>query len=190
MKTQTIIALKMLLIMTIVTGILYPLVITGFAQLAFHDKANGSMIRKDGMIIGSELIGQKFDRVAYFWSRPSAVDDNPLPSGGSNFGPTSDKLKKVVRVRKATFVAANMVKDSTAIPAEMLFASGSGLDPHISPKAALMQVDRVAKVRGLNTVQKQRLISLISTKAEGPQFGLFGEERINVFMLNLALDKL
>jgi potassium-transporting ATPase KdpC subunit len=190
MKTQTIIALKLLLVMTLLTGVLYPLVITGVAQLAFHDKANGSMIRENGMIIGSELIGQKFDSTAYFWSRPSSVDNNPLPSGGSNYGPTSDKLKKQVTERKAKFIAANMVKDSSAVPLEMVFASGSGLDPHISPKAALMQVERVAKARGLNTRQRQQLISLITAKTEGPQFGLFGVERINVFMLNLTLDKL
>jgi len=133
MKTQMIIALKLLLVMTVLTGIVYPLVMTGLAQLCFPSKANGSMVMKDGNIAGSELIGQKFDSSIYFWSRPSAIDYNPVPSGASNFGPTSDKLKKQVSDRRASFAAKNSITDITAIPKEMIFASGSGLDPHISP---------------------------------------------------------
>jgi potassium-transporting ATPase KdpC subunit len=190
MKTQSIIALKFLLIMTILTGIMYPLLMTGIAQTAFHSKANGSLIMKNGKIIGSELIGQKFDSTIYFWSRPSAIDYNPIPSGASNYGPTSDKLKKQVSDRRKFFAAHNSISDTMAIPKEMIFASGSGLDPHISPEAAIVQLDRVVKARNLNENQKQELKKLISTKTEGLQFSLFGEPRINVFDLNLALDEI
>jgi K+-transporting ATPase ATPase C chain len=190
MKAQTIIALKFLLIMTVLTGVIYPFFITGVAQLAFPAKANGSLIMKDGKIIGSELIGQKFDSSIYFWSRPSAIDYNPIPSGASNLGPTSDNLKKQVAERRKLFAANNSIADTSAIPKEMLFASASGLDPHISPEAALLQLKRVAMARNLNEKQKQKVQQLIKNKTEEPQFLLFGESRINVFELNLALDSI
>src|ERR1035438_2582433 len=190
MKKQTIIALKFLLVMTILTGIVYPLVMTGVAQLSFPAKANGSLVMKDGKIIGSELIGQKFDSIIYFWSRPSAIGYNPIPSGGSNYGPTSDTLKKQVTARRILFATKNSITDITAIPKEMIFASGSGLDPHISPEAAMLQLERVATARNLNGAQKQKVQQLIINKTEGPQFFLFGEPRINVFELNLALDNI
>ena len=190
MKTQMIIALKLLLVMTVLTGIVYPLVMTGLAQLCFPSKANGSMVMKDGNIAGSELIGQKFDSSIYFWSRPSAIDYNPVPSGASNFGPTSDKLKKQVSDRRASFAAKNSITDITAIPKEMIFASGSGLDPHISPGAALCQLERVATARNFNGAQKQKVQQLITDMTEGPQYFLFGEPRINVFTLNLAVDNI
>ena len=190
MKKQTIIALKFLLVMTILTGIVYPLVMTGLAQLSFPAKANGSLVMKDGKIIGSELIGQKFDSIIYFWSRPSAIGYNPIPSGGSNYGPTSDTLKKQVNARRILFATKNSITDITAIPKEMIFASGSGLDPHISPEAAMLQLERVATARNLNGAQKQKVQQLIINKTEGPQFFLFGEPRINVFELNLALDNI
>ena len=190
MKKQTIIALKFLLVMTILTGIVYPLVMTGVALLSFPAKANGSLVMKDGKIIGSELIGQKFDSIIYFWSRPSAIGYNPIPSGGSNYGPSSDTLKKQVNARRILFATKNSITDITAIPKEMIFASGSGLDPHISPEAAMLQLERVATARNLNGVQKQKLQQLIINKTEGPQFFLFGEPRINVFELNLALDNI
>jgi K+-transporting ATPase, C subunit len=189
MKKQTIIALKFLLVMTILTGVIYPLVMTGLAQLSFPSKANGSLIKKDGKIIGSELIGQKFDSTIYFWSRPSAIDYNPIPSGASNLGPTSDKLKKQVVERRILFATKNIITDTTAIPKEMLFASGSGLDPHISQKAALLQVDRVAKARNFNAAQKQNLVQSVKNLTETPQFNVLGEERVNVLILNLELDK-
>ena len=128
MKTQLIIALKFLLVMTVLTGIVYPLAMTGMAQLGFHSKANGSLIIKDGKVIGSELIGQKFDSTIYFWSRPSAIGYNPVPSGASNYGPTSDTLLKQVNARRNLFSKMNSV-DISAIPKEMIFASASGLDP-------------------------------------------------------------
>jgi len=189
MKTRTIIALKFLLVITVLTGIIYPIVMTGLAQLSFPSKANGSMIKKDGKIIGSELIGQKFDSTIYFWSRPSAIDYNPIPSGASNLGPTSDKLKKQVVERRILFATMNTITDTTAIPKEMLFASGSGLDPHISQKAALLQVDRVAKARDFSIIQKQNLVQIVKNLTETPQFKVLGEERVNVLILNLELDK-
>ncbi len=190
MKTQTIIAIKFLLVMTVLTGVIYPFFMTGVAQLAFPARANGSLVKEGGKIIGSELIGQKFDSSIYFWSRPSAIDYNPIPSGASNLGPTSDKLKKQVAERRKLFAINNSIADTSAIPKEMLFASGSGLDPHISPEAALLQLNRVAKARNLNETQKQKVEQLIKNKTEEPQFFLFGEPRINVFKLNLALDSI
>ncbi len=189
MKTIAV-TLKMFLILTIITGIIYPVVITVFAQIAFPSKANGSLIKKNGIFIGSELIGQKFDSAIYFCSRPSAIDYNPLPSGGSNYGPTSKILKKQVEDRKSAFLSKNMLKDSTNIPIEMLFASASGLDPHISPQAALLQVGRIAEARHLTKDEIQKAVQLIYDLTEPPQFGLFGETRINVLKLNIALDNL
>jgi K+-transporting ATPase ATPase C chain len=190
MKTQTIIALKFLLVMTILTGIAYPLLMTGVAQLGFHSKANGSMIIKNGKIIGSELIGQKFDSTIYFWSRPSFIGYNPIPSGASNYGPTSDTLKKQVTARRVLFAKMNSLQDPLMTPKEMAFASGSGLDPHISPEAALLQVDRISQARHLDNNQKQILIQSVKELSEKPQFLFLGEERINVLLLNLELDKI
>jgi K+-transporting ATPase ATPase C chain len=190
MKKQTIIALKFLLVMTILTGIIYPLLMTGIAQIGFHTKANGSLIIKDGKIIGSDLIGQKFDSIIYFWSRPSATGYGAVPSGASNYGPTSDTLKKQVIMRRNNFAEQNDVKDPKVIPLEMIFASGSGLDPDISEKAALLQVDRIVKARNFNDSQKADLLKTIGEMTKKPQFLLLGEERINVLILNLALDKM
>jgi potassium-transporting ATPase KdpC subunit len=190
MKTQTIIAIKFLLIMTILTGIIYPFLMTGLAQLIFPARANGSLVMKDGRIAGSELIGQKFDSIIYFWPRPSAINYNPIPSGASNLGPTSDKLKKQVEERRRLFVLNNLIADTTVIPKEMLFASASGLDPHISPESALLQLNRIIGGRNLDEVQIQKVKQLIKNKTQGPQYFLFGEPRINVFDLNLALDSI
>jgi potassium-transporting ATPase KdpC subunit len=190
MKSQIIIALKFLFVMTILTGIIYPLIITGIAQVTFPSEANGSLIKKDGRIIGSELIGQKFDSDIYFWSRPSAINYNPIPSGGSNYGPTSDTLKKLVNTRRALFARSDSVKDINDIPKEMIFASGSGLDPHISPEAALMQVDRISRSRQFDYGQKQRLLQIVNDLTEKPQFLILGEPEINVLILNIELDKL
>jgi K+-transporting ATPase ATPase C chain len=190
MKAQTIIAIKFLLVITILTGVIYPFFITGVAQLAFPAKANGSLVKSGDKNIGSELIGQKFDSIIYFWSRPSAIDYNPIPSGASNLGPTSDKLKKQVAERRRLFATNNSIGDVSAIPKEMLFASASGLDPHISPEAAFIQLKRVAMARNLNETQKKKVQQLIKNKIEEPQYFLFGERRINVFELNLALDSI
>jgi len=189
MKTQISIALKFLLVMTILTGIIYPLLMTGLAQLTFPAKANGSLIIKDGKVIGSTLIGQKFDSTIYFWSRPSAINYNPIPSGASNFGPTSKALLKQVTDRRVLFASKNSITDTLSIPKEMIFASGSGLDPHISKKAALIQVDRIVKVRNFDADKKQKLVKCINDLTEAPQFLCLGEERINVLALNLELNK-
>lgn len=190
MKKQTIIALKFLLVMSVLTGIIYPLIMTGLAQLAYKSEANGSLVERDGKIIGSELLGQKFDSSIYFWSRPSATNYGTVPSGASNYGPTSDTLKKQVEARRLLFSSVNLIPDSLTIPKEMIFASASGLDPHISPESALMQVDRIIKSRNFNNIQKERLLKKIKELTESPQFLLLGEARINVLMLNLELDKI
>jgi K+-transporting ATPase ATPase C chain len=190
MKTQTKIALKFLLAMTILTGIIYPLLMTGLAQIGYPSKANGSLILKDGKIIGSRLIGQKFDSSIYFWSRPSAIGYNPVPSGASNYGPTSDTLKKLVTARRMQFAKMNSLSDPLSTPKEMAFASGSGLDPHISPEAALMQVDRISQSRHFDNARKEKLLKSIKDITEGAQFFFLGEPRINVLVLNLELDKI
>jgi len=183
-------AIKIFLFFTIVTGVIYPLLITGIAQLIFPFKANGSIITVNNKPAGSILIGQKFDTPAYFSSRPSAISYNPLPSGGSNYGLTSSRLKRLVTARKKNFIAFNHLDSATTVPSEMLFASGSGLDPHISPKAALLQVDRIAKERSFTQNQKAELINLINNLTEEPQFQLLGQKRINVLLLNLSLDRI
>ena len=189
MKT-IIISLKIFLFFTVLTGIIYPLVITGIAQVIFPRRANGSMIVKDNKIIGSELIGQAFDSSIYFSSRPSAISYNPLPSGGSNFGLTNKKLKELVNFRKNEFIKNNLLDSTAKIPAEMLFASGSGLDPHISYNAAMLQMERISKARNFNNFQKKKLIELIKTRDESPQFFFLGEERINVLLLNLETNNI
>jgi len=189
MKTL-IISLKIFLFIILLTGIIYPLFVTGMAQFLFPVKANGSLVVKDNKTIGSELIRQQFDSPAYFSSRPSAVSYNPLPSGGSNFGLTNAKLKNQVAEREKRFIALNQLDSLTAVPSEMLFASASGLDPHISPEAAYLQVDRIVKFRGYTAEQQKEVIRLIKNLTEEPQFHLLGERRINVFLLNLGLDKI
>ena len=189
MKT-ILISLKIFLFFTILTGIIYPLFVTGIAQVIFPVKANGSLIEFDNRTVGSKFIGQQFDSAKYFTSRPSAVSYNPLPSGGSNYGLTNVKLKYLVAERRIHFIAFNQLDSLTDVPSEMLFASASGLDPHISQKAALLQVDRVAQAHKFNTVQKQYLIQSIKDLTEQPQFLFIGEERVNVLILNLELNKM
>ncbi len=176
--------------MIVLLGIIYPLVVTGIAQVCFRDKANGSLIEKDGKIVGSALVGQKFDNAAYFESRPSAVDYNTLPSGASNLSLTSKKLYDEVKKRKEAFAVRNKLSSCDTIPSEMLFASGSGLDPHISPEAAKLQIERIAEARNFSSGQKEQLYSLADEMTEQPQFSLFGEPRINVLLLNLRLDEM
>lgn len=189
MKTLYI-SLKIFLFFTVLTGIIYPLFVTGIAQLTFSSKANGSLIMKNNKIIGSKLIGQRFDSVIYFRSRPSAISNNPLPSGGSNFGLTNAKLKHTVDSLKNQFIVINQLDKLTEIPSEMVFSSASGLDPHISPKAALLQVDRIVKIRQFDDSKKQRLLQAITELSEPPQYLLLGENRINVLLLNLKLDEI
>ncbi|MCK9414187.1 MAG: potassium-transporting ATPase subunit KdpC [Prolixibacteraceae bacterium] len=189
MKTL-IISLKIFLFFTVLTGVIYPLFVTGIAQITFPTKANGSLIVKNNKIVGSELIGQRFDSIIYFSSRPSAISYNPLPSGGSNFGLTNAKLKNSVDTLKKQFIVFNQLDGNTLIPSEMIFASASGLDPHISKNAALLQVDRIAKARNLSPDRKQMIIQSVKRITEAPQYLCLGEERVNVLLLNLELDKI
>jgi K+-transporting ATPase ATPase C chain len=189
MKTF-IISLKIFLFFMFLTGVIYTLLVTGIAQVLFPEKANGSLIVKDNQIIGSELIGQKFDTIIYFTSRPSAISYNPLPSGGSNYALTNYKLKNLVDERKHHFINFNQLDTLAIIPSEMLFASASGIDPHISQLAAVLQIDRVAKARNFNATQKQNLVQSVKNLTETPQFFILGEERVNVLLLNIELNKL
>ena len=187
MKHQLRPALMMLLILTVLTGVMYPLAVTGLAQLLFPTQANGSLMTKDGKVIGSELIGQYFDEPKYFWGRPSATSPYPYnaaASSGSNLGPTNPVLIEAVKTRVGALRAADPGNEAP-VPVDLVTASGSGLDPHISPAAALYQVHRVARVRG---VQESQVKDFVALHTEGRQFGLLGEPRVNVLKLNLALD--
>jgi potassium-transporting ATPase KdpC subunit len=180
-------AIMSLLVLTAITGVAYPLVVTGIAQLLFPWQANGSLIVKDGKPVGSALIGQPFDDPKYFWSRPSATSpypDNAASSSGSNLGPTNPDLAKAVQGRIDALRAADP-GNTAPIPVDLVTASGSGLDPHVSPASALYQVPRVAKARGLDVA---RVRDLVTQYTEGRQWGIFGEPRVNVLRLNLALD--
>lgn len=190
MKKQLIISLRLSGIMVVLLGIVYPLFITGMAQVCCNAKANGSLVEINGVVRGSRLIGQQSDQAAYFHARPSAADYNTLPSGASNLGLTSKKLYEIVEVRRAEFLETNKLASDSLLPAEMIFASASGLDPHISPLGAILQIDRIAQSRSYSSIQKTELIALVNKMTEGPQFGLFGCSRVNVFMLNLELDKI
>src|SRR5580692_523018 len=179
-------AAVMLLLLTLITGVIYPLVVTGIAQAAFPRQANGSLIEKDGRVLGSSLIGQPFDDPKYFWSRPSATTPayNAQSSSGSNLGPTNPALTDAVKGRIDALRAAD--PDSTGpVPVDLVTASGSGLDPHISPSAAYYQVHRVARVRG---IAEDKLRELVDGFIDRPALGLVGEPGVNVLRLNLALD--
>ncbi len=182
-------AIVSLVALTVLTGLIYPVVITGIAQLLFPSQANGSLIYKDGKAVGSALIGQPFDDPKYFWGRPSATTpfpDNAGSSTGSNLGPTNPDLKKAVQDRIQALRAADP-GNTTPIPVDLVTASGSGLDPDISPAGALYQVHRVAKARGLDESVVRHLVEQYT---QGRQFGFLGEPRVNVLRLNLAVDAL
>ncbi|MBU6482553.1 MAG: potassium-transporting ATPase subunit KdpC [Nitrospirae bacterium] len=187
MRTQLRPALVALVALTLITGLLYPLVITGLAQMFFPRQANGSLILIDGKPVGSSLIGQPFDEPKYFWGRPSATSPfsyNAAASSGSNLGPTNDALIKAVQAR------IDVLKDVDPgnilpVPVDLVTASGSGLDPHISLAAAEYQVRRVARVWGLDETVVRRLMA---QHTERRQLGVLGEPRVNVLTLNLALD--
>jgi K+-transporting ATPase ATPase C chain len=182
MLQTTIQSIRALIVFTVITGVAYPLVVTGIAQVAFKEQANGSLILQNEKIAGSRLIGQAFSDPKYFWGRPSAT--SPMPyngasSSGSNQGPTNAALEEAVEGR---------IKDlggKTPVPADLVTASGSGLDPHISPAAAEYQLSRVAKARGLS---EESLKELVRRHTQGRQLGVLGEPRVNVLELNLALD--
>lgn len=177
---------RMFLWLTVLTGVFYPLLITAFAQLTHKQKADGDFLFNKDKPVGATLIGQKFESDKYFWGRPSAIDYNPLPSGGSNLGPTSAALKKLVAERQEKLSKAyGVAKDQ--IPSEFLFASGSGLDPHISLPGAYFQMERVAKARGFEKAKIKNLIDHMTIK---PSLGFLGEVCVNVLLLNHALDEL
>ena len=187
MWAQSRAAIVMLVVLTVVTGVIYPLVITGVAQMAFPSQANGSLIAKDGKTVGSSLIGQPFDDPRYFWSRPSATSpfpNNAAASSGSNQGPTNPDLSKAVQGRVDALRAADP-GNTAPVPVDLVTASGSGLDPHISPAAALYQVSRVAKARKQDPAVVR---VLVERHIEGRALGILGEPRVNVLALNLALD--
>jgi len=176
-----------LLLLTLVTGVAYPLLVTGIAQAVFPSQAQGSLIVKDGHVVGSRLIGQPFDDPKYFWSRPSATSpfgDNAGSSSGSNLSPTNPDLVKAVQGRVDALRAADPAS-TTPVPVDLVTASGSGLDPHISPAAALYQAPRVARARKL---APETVRALIERHTEGRFLGFLGEPRVNVLALNMALD--
>jgi K+-transporting ATPase ATPase C chain len=174
-------------LLSLITGVAYPVLVTGVAQLVFPRQANGSLLVKDGKVAGSSLIGQPFDDPKYFWGRPSATSPFPYNAGassGSNQGPTNPALIEAVRGRVAALRAADP-GNAAAVPVDLVTASASGLDPHISPAAALYQAGRVARARGLD---ESRVRELVERHVEGRQLGFLGEPRVNVLLLNFALD--
>lgn len=176
---NTLIAIKSFIIFSILLGLIYPLAITGIAQVVFPQKANGSLIVENGKIVGSSLIGQKFDKPEYFNSRPSAVDYNASGSGASNFGPTNKKL--IARVKAEI---GNL--KSKEIPSDAVLTSASGLDPHISLENAKLQAERVAKIRG---IREEKINELITQNTDSNFLGIWGQNGVNVLKLNIALDK-
>jgi len=188
MFAQLMPSLRMLLVMSVLTGVIYPLVVTGVAKVAFPRAANGSLIVSDGKTLGSDLIGQPFDDPKYFWSRPSATSPQPyngIASSGSNLGPRNPALADAVKDRIKALRDADP-GNTNPVPVDLITASGSGLDPHISAAAADYQLARVAKARGRSPDDVRRLVT---ANTEGRTFGVLGEPRVNVLELNLALDR-
>jgi K+-transporting ATPase ATPase C chain len=180
-------AIMVLVLLTLVTGVAYPLLVTGIAQAVFPFQAQGSLVVKEGKVVGSALIGQPFHDPKYFWSRPSATSpfaDNASASSGSNLSPTNPDLVKAVQGRVDALRAADP-GNTAPVPVDLVTASGSGLDPHISPAAAIYQVARVAKARKLDP---EAVRQLVERHIEGRSLGFLGEPRVNVLALNLALD--
>lgn len=180
--------LRLSLVLLLICGIAYPLAMTGISQLVMPAKANGSLIIDNtGKTIGSELIGQTFKDSKYFQGRISSIDNNAAGSGSNNYAPSNPAMIERTQKDIEAFLAANPTVKKEDIPADLLTNSGSGLDPHISPQAAKIQVPRIAKARGLDATKIQ---ALVDQHTEGRQFGIFGEPRVNVLQLNLALDQL
>ena len=184
-KTNLLIAVLMTIVTTLLLGVVYPLVVTGLAQVLFPDKANGQLVARDGKVVGSRIIGQAFSSAGYFRPRPSAAGTgyDPLNSGGTNLGPTNKKLIDAV---KAAVEAAKKENPSASVPIDLVTSSASGLDPHISPAAAIFQTPRVARERGVAESDVRRLVA---AHIEGRQLGFLGEPVVNVLELNLELDR-
>ena len=175
-------------LLSVITGVIYPLAVTGIGKVAFPNQVSGSLVMREGKAVGSELIGQSFQEPKYFWGRVSATSpmpNNGLASGGSNFGPTNPALLDAVRARILALKSADP-DNSSPIPVDLVTASGSGIDPQISPAAAFYQVARIARERHLDAGKVRQLVS---AHVEPPQWGIFGEARVNVLLLNLALDR-
>ena len=183
------VALRMMVLTIVLTGIIYPLFITGVAQLIFPHKANGSMVTVDGPVVGSNLIGQQFTQAKYFWPRPSAAGNgyDAMASSGSNLGPTSKTLIDRIKEDVAALIKADPGLTFGKLPVDMVTASGSGLDPDITPANAYAQVARVAAARGSSEADVR---SLVKQHIAGRQFGVLGEPHVNVLLLNIALDQL
>ena len=184
-------SVRQTILWSVVAGVLYPVVMTIFAQVAFHNQANGSLVEKDGKIIGSALLAQQFQGTNYFWPRPSACSYGTggtgiTASSGSNLGPTSAPLHTNVMNNITAFISGNNLPTNTVVPADMVYASASGLDPHISPEAARLQISRVAASRGMSG---DKVKELVERFIEPPQWGFLGQARVNVLLLNVALDQ-
>jgi K+-transporting ATPase ATPase C chain len=187
MRRQLAPALVVFLALTLLTGVAYPLAVTGFAQLAFPGRADGSLIERDGEVVGSRLIGQEFAGARYFHPRPSAAGEgyDAMASSPSNLGPTNEDLIRAVRERRATYRRENDLRAGQRVPIDVVTASGSGLDPDISPTNARLQAARVARARGL---ELNDVLALIEEHTDGRSLGFLGEPGVNVLELNLALD--
>lgn len=189
MKTLIRPAVTLFILLSVITGLIYPLLVTGIGQALFPQQAAGSLIERDGKLVGSRLIGQPFTDPKYFWGRPSATSPYPYnaaASGGSNLGPLNPALKEAVESRVKALRIADP-GNAAPVPVDLVTASASGLDPHISPAAAEYQVTRVARARGL---APETVRNLVTQQTENRQWGIFGEPRVNVLELNLALDPL
>ncbi len=183
---EFIIALRSLIAFTLLTGVAYPLLVTGLGQLANAEAVQGSLLKRGEQVVGSRWLAQPFQQSGYFWPRPSAGDYATVASGASNKGPTSKDLLDKIQERKAALLKAHLLPADAVVPPELLMASGSGLDPDLSPAAIQFQVNRVAMARGLKA---QDLQPLIQAATEGPQLVFLGVPRVNVLALNLALDR-
>ena len=181
---------RLFLALTFLTGIVYPLVVTGVAQLLFHSQAEGSLVVVNGHPVGSKLLSQKTEGASYFWPRPSADDFATIASGASNLGPGSDALKKAIADRVTKLRATYNLPADAPLPDDAITTSASGLDPDISPAGARLQIERVAQARKFSPDQEKELDDLVERHVEGPQLGFLGEPRVNVLLLNLATDQL